>query len=72
MEKSNDPAVMIRKFIQDLLKNWFFIALFLGVTLAAAVAYVKFSAKTYKLGTSILIRPDRSKAIGARGVKRMR
>ncbi len=72
MEKSNDPAIIIRKFIQDLLKNWFFIAVFVGFSLAAAVFYVKYSAKTYSLHTSILIKTERSNSYGAQGNDMMR
>lgn len=39
----------------------------MGLTLAVAVVYIKFSAKTYRLDTAVLIKTERSNAFGAQG-----
>jgi tyrosine-protein kinase Etk/Wzc len=65
MEKPNETIAMFQKFLADILKYWYVVAFCLAFTLAVAMFYIIFAARTYKMHTSVLIDIQRSNAYGA-------
>ncbi|HYW97141.1 MAG TPA: hypothetical protein VE870_16230, partial [Bacteroidales bacterium] len=57
-EYINPTGNVLSAFFRDLLKNWYIIAITLVVFLGAAVVFLKLSAKTYKVGGSVLLNLD--------------
>ncbi len=57
-EDINPMANVLSAFFRDLIKNWFIIAVSLLFFMGAAIVYLKLSAKTYKVGASVLLTLD--------------
>jgi tyrosine-protein kinase Etk/Wzc len=65
MKESNDiftSNILAAK--RDLLKYWYLIAISLVIAIGFAMVYIKFSAKTYKVGSSILLRIEKNQNFG--------
>ncbi len=54
------------EFFNDLVRNWYIFAVTLAIFGGAALVYIKFAAKTYKVEASIILNIERSNAYGGR------
>lgn len=65
MKNSNDiftSNILAAK--RDLFKYWYLIAISLVIAIGIALAYIKFSARTYRVGSSILLKIDKNQNYG--------
>ncbi len=65
MKDSNDlftSNILAAK--RDLVKYWYLIAISLIIAVGVAVVYIKFSAKTFRIGSSILLRIEKNQNFG--------
>jgi len=73
MIKTNDTILdYITEFVKDLAKYWYVVGISLAITVGASLFYIKFAAKTYKVGASVLLNTERSNAYGANADDMMR
>ena len=73
MNNSNDHILnSITDFLRDMRKYWYLVVFSLVVMLGAAVFYIKFAAKTYKVTSSVVLNIERSNAFGANSEDMMR
>ncbi|MCP4310800.1 MAG: polysaccharide biosynthesis tyrosine autokinase [Bacteroidetes bacterium] len=73
MTQSNDSIVKhLTDFIQDILKYWYVAVISLGITLGAAMFYLKYAARTYEVQASVLLHTEKSNAFGAKSENLMR
>ena len=57
-EYINPSGNVLTAFLRDLLKNWYIIAISVVLFLGVTFVYLKLSAKTYKVGASVLLNLD--------------
>jgi len=73
MNNPNDNILnYLTEFVRDLLKYWYVLLLSLGLTAGAALFYIKFAAKTYKVEASVVLNTEKSNAYGANNDDMMR
>ena len=65
-EYINPVGNVMAAFFRDLLKNWYIIAISLVIFLGVSMVYLKLSAKTYKVGASVLLNMDQKQNGGSR------
>jgi tyrosine-protein kinase Etk/Wzc len=64
--KHDVVAVNLKAATKDLVKYWYFIILFLVITMFFGIMFVKYSSKTYRAESGVLIRIDNNNRIGGR------
>jgi tyrosine-protein kinase Etk/Wzc len=68
MKKSEDIlANNLLRLIKDLMKYWYLIAISLALALSISLLYLKYSAKTYRVSGSILLRLEETNRFAGRG-----
>jgi capsular exopolysaccharide synthesis family protein len=66
-ENSNNLNSHLLAMFRDLIKNWYWIAISLFITVGVAMVYLKFSAKKYKIASSVLLKIDETNRYGGGG-----
>jgi uncharacterized protein involved in exopolysaccharide biosynthesis len=64
--KHDVVAVNLKAATKDLIKYWYFILAFFVVTMFLGVLFVKYSTKTYRAESGILLRIDNNNRLGGR------
>ena len=68
MKNSDDIlANNLLQLFKDLMKYWYFILISLAVFVTVSLLYLQYSAKTYKVSSSILLRLEESNRFAGRG-----
>jgi len=73
MTKPNDTILdYLIEFVRDLAKYWYLVVISLALALGSAIFYIKFTARTYKVSASVVLKIERSNAYGANSDDMMR
>lgn len=62
MKDNNNPANYILAMVRDLMKFWYLIAISLFITCGIAAVYLKFSAKNYKVASTVILNIEEGKS----------
>jgi len=64
MKENNNPANYILAMIRDLMKFWYLISISLFLTCGIAAVYLKFSAKKYKIASTVVLNIEEGNSYG--------
>jgi capsular exopolysaccharide synthesis family protein len=64
MKENNNLGAHLIALFRDLMKSWYWIAISLAITLSVAFVYLKFSAKKYRIASSVLLKIEENNNFG--------